>query len=76
MKKKIMQGYKGFDKAFRCRDFQFRIGETVKHEGELSMCVEGFHFCENPLDVLAYYPFASSRFAAARVSERADSGLS
>jgi hypothetical protein len=57
-----MKGYKAFDKNWKCRGIQYKIGETVKHDGEIKLCDQGLHFCENPLDVLRYYP-ADSKFA-------------
>jgi len=53
---KIIEGYKGFDKNLQCRNFQYKIGKTYKYENEISLCKAGFHFCENPIDVLNYYP--------------------
>ena len=58
-----IHGFKGFDKDFKCRGFQYKEGETYT-EKEVVICEKGFHFCENPLDVLGYYPPADSRFAA------------
>lgn len=49
-----MKGYKGFDKDFKCRGFQYEEGKTYE-EDEAIICKKGFHFCENPLDVLDYY---------------------
>ena len=51
----IIFGFKGFDKDFKCRDFQYEIGKNYKHDGALSLCHSGFHFCEHPLDVLGFY---------------------
>ena len=57
-----MIGYKGFDKDFKCRDMQYAIGKTYI-EKEAKLCEKGLHFCENPLDVFAYYSPADGKFA-------------
>ena len=50
-----MLAYKGFDKGYKCRGYQFdRHG--VNRE-EKAKCVEsGFHAALNPLDCFDYYP--------------------
>ena len=55
--------YKAFNRDWTCRGFQYRVGETCEHEGEVKACRAGFHACENPLDVFNYYEPASSVFA-------------
>ena len=35
--------YKGFDKDFKCRDFQYKVGETYKMDGNIACCNRGFH---------------------------------
>lgn len=50
-----MSAYKGFDKDLRCRGFQYEVGKAYE-EKEARICETGFHACENPLNVLLYYP--------------------
>ena len=58
-----MKGFKGFEPGLRCKGFQFKLGKEHVHEGDIGLCEKGFHFCENPLDVLCYYPLIKSEFA-------------
>ena len=60
--KKIIKGYKAFDKGMKCKNFQFEEGKEYKHDGEIKICESGFHFYENPLDVLNYYTLCDSEF--------------
>ena len=69
----VITAIKGFDKNLQCRGYQFEIGKTHMHEGEVEACSSGFHSCENPLDVLNYYPLISddgslNRFASVKAS--------
>ena len=58
-RKKEMKAYKGFNADMTCRGFQYKEGETY-HEDIADLCHKGFHACERPLDVLAYYSPNSS----------------
>ena len=50
-----MKGYKGFDKDLKCRGFQYEIGKTYECEGKITLCENGFHFCEDPKQICDHY---------------------
>ena len=50
-----MKGYKGFNPGLICIGKQY-AENTVFEEDRAVICNSGMHFCENPLDVLDYYP--------------------
>ncbi|HEJ3702185.1 TPA: hypothetical protein SL425_005967 [Pseudomonas aeruginosa] len=64
----VVTAYKGFKQDLTCRGYQFEIGGTYKHEGEVEACASGFHSCEYPLDVFGYYAPGDSRFAIVKAS--------
>ena len=58
MSEKII-AYKAMDKNMQCRGKQYEVGKTY-HEEKADCCRAGMHACENPLDVLHYYPLKDS----------------
>lgn len=56
-------GYKAFNTDWTCRGFQFEVGQTYTHEGDVELCRSGFHYCIDALDVLGYYDLNGSKFA-------------
>ena len=69
---KTIKGYKAFNKGLVCRDFQFEVGKEYTHQGEIKICNSGFHFCENPLDVLNYYNLTTCEFAEVEATGKID----
>ena len=63
---------KGFDKDFKCRDFQYEVGKTYEMDGDVKCCSRGFHACESPMEVFDYYDMLSSRFAEVEQSGKID----
>nr|DAE43656.1 MAG TPA: hypothetical protein [Caudoviricetes sp.] len=58
MSEKII-AYKAMDKSMMCRGKQYEVGKTY-NEDKADCCHAGMHACENPLDVLHYYPLKDS----------------
>ena len=56
MSEKII-AYKAMDKNMQCRGKQYEVGKTY-HEDKADCGHAGMHACENPLDVLHYYPLS------------------
>uniref|UniRef100_UPI000AA897F7 DUF7666 domain-containing protein n=1 Tax=Ralstonia mannitolilytica TaxID=105219 RepID=UPI000AA897F7 len=59
----VVTSYKGFNQDWTCRDFQYEVGKSYEHNGDVEACSGGFHACEYPLHVLRYYKASQSRFA-------------
>jgi hypothetical protein len=59
-----MIGYKAFNKDLTCRGFQFYIDgrwHKLENDNPLVLCENGFHFCEQPSGVWAYYSESDTR---------------
>ncbi len=63
-----MKAYKGFNKDFTCRGFQFEEGKEYEEE-EAVLCEKGFHACTNPLDVLNYYNDVEGKYCEVELDE-------
>ena len=63
-----MKTYKGFNADWTCQGFQYEVGKSYEHDGDVKACASGFHACEYPIDVLTYYEPASSVFAVVEQS--------
>ena len=59
-----IKGYKVFNPDWTCRGFQYEVGKTYKHEGNIKMCDAGFHFCQKVSDCFSYYDFDSNNKVA------------
>ena len=74
-KEKTIKAYKAFNPDFTCNGFQYKVGEEYSHDGEIKVCRSGFHACQNPLDVLSYYPLVDYNCKIARFAEVLQSGV-
>lgn len=63
-----VEGYKGLDKNMQGRNnFQYEVGKSYHHDGEVSLCDSGFHLCLKLDDVFNFYPIGNgNRFFKVR----------
>ena len=66
-----MKAYKGFNKDMTCRGFQYEEGKTYETD-KASLCKEGFHACENPLDCFGYYAPGESVFHEVEIDDNGE----
>ena len=59
-----IKGYKVFNPDWTCRRFQYKVGETFVHNGNIEVCGSGFHFCRKASDCFNYYDFNSNNKVA------------
>ena len=70
MKKYGAKGYKAFDHGMTCRGKQYAEDTVFEENGANSCCEVGvMHYCENPLDVLNYYPLIDNECRVVEVAE-------
>ena len=55
MKNEKNKAYKGFNTDLTCRNFQYEVGKEYEQKGKIEVCENGFHACENPMDVFEHY---------------------
>lgn len=67
MSDKEIIAYKAFNADWTCRGFQYEVGKTYVHDGEVVKCSSGFHACVFPIDCLRYYP-PTGKFAEVKIS--------
>jgi hypothetical protein len=51
-----VKGYKAFNKGMKCRGKQYEENTTYEEKGNEICKASVMHFCEDPFDVLNYYP--------------------
>ena len=66
-KENAITAYKAFNSNFSCRDFQYKVGNEYHITGDLKICKNGFHACQNSIDTFNYYPMENSRFAIVKL---------
>lgn len=66
-KENSIVAYKAFDENFCCRGFQYEVGKEYHINGDLKICANGFHACQDLMDVFDYYSMSNSRFAIVKM---------
>lgn len=50
-----VDGFKATKSDMTCRDFQYELNKEYIHNGEVSVCNRGFHFCPKLKNVFNFY---------------------
>ena len=53
--------FKGFDKNFQCRGFQYEVGKVYEMSENPILCKQGFHACYKLIDCNKFYPFHKNK---------------
>ncbi|MBQ1989104.1 MAG: hypothetical protein II234_04300, partial [Clostridia bacterium] len=69
-----IRAFKGFEHDWTCRGFKYEIGKTYEQEGDIEVCNNGFHACEEPLRVLQYYSACDHKGNLRKFAEVEQSG--
>ena len=64
------KGYKAFGHGMVCRGKQYAENTVFEEQGAEDCCEAGvMHYCENPLDVLNYYPLIDDECRVVEIAE-------
>ena len=55
-----MKGYKAYDHGLVCLGKQYEEGQVFE-EPEAVICSRGMHYCDNPMDLMAYHDLIDDR---------------
>ena len=66
-KKNAIKAYKAFNSDLTCKDFQYEVGKTHRHNAVLKLCESGFHACPKLVDCFSFYPFSEAETRVAEV---------
>lgn len=68
-------GIKGFDKNLKCRDFQYKVGETYTQNEKPRLCHTGFHYSRTLSDARTFYGNSDDVFCVVEILGEVDEGL-
>ena len=66
-KENSIVAYKAFDANFKCRGFQYAPGMSYHIDGEVKLCENGFHACQDLMNTFDYYRMHNSRYAIVKL---------